>query len=270
MSDKAVKVGKNMIVKTGNLKNRLMIGIPMTGLVRAEWMMSRYGQVIPCNWSLIEVAQWIDQYSPINFLVADARNLVVQKFLEAGCEWLLFIDSDVCLPGYFFVSINEYMINKKYPVVSGIYFTKSVPSEPLIYREAGDGYFSKWKFGDKVWAGGIGMGSTLIHNSLLRVMWEESEEYKVANVVTRKVFDTPSRVFYDPQTASFSTSCGTEDLYWCDRCIKENVFEKAGWKRYQKMKYPFLVDTHLFSYHIDMNGKKYPSTGEDSKFVRVK
>ena len=30
--------------------NRIVIGIPMTGTIRSEWALARYGQVIPCNW----------------------------------------------------------------------------------------------------------------------------------------------------------------------------------------------------------------------------
>jgi hypothetical protein len=36
------------------------------------------------------------------------------------------------------------------PMLSGLYFTKSLPAEPLIYRGRGNSYYKKWKFGDKV------------------------------------------------------------------------------------------------------------------------
>ena len=81
--------------KTGKCINRVMIGVPMTGLIRSEWALARYGQVIPCNWSQVESLQWLDQYSPIDFLVADARNVVCDNVLSKGFEWLFFIDHDV-------------------------------------------------------------------------------------------------------------------------------------------------------------------------------
>lgn len=257
-----------IITKKSKPQTRLMIGIPMTGLLRSEWVMARYGQVIPCNWSQVEAIQWIDQYSPLNFLVADARNLIVKDCVEKGFEWLLFIDHDVVLPPTFFVSINDYMLKGKIPIVGGLYFTKSVPSEPLVYRGRGNSYFANWKLGDKVWVDGSGCGSTLIHVSILKALYRESEEYELAGQRVRKVFDTPSKVFFDPETQSFNTQTGTEDLYFYSRIMKEDIFKKAGWPEYQRKKYPFLIDTKLFSWHIDWDGNKYPMKGEHLRFMR--
>ena len=39
--------------------------------------------------------------------------------------------------------------------------------------------------------------------------------------------------------------------------VKKHL-EKAGWPKYQKMKYPFLVDTNIFVQHIDQNGRMFP------------
>ena len=257
-----------IISKKSKPQTRLMIGIPMTGLLRSEWVMARYGQVIPCNWSQVECVQWLDQYSPLNFLVADARNLIVKHCIEGGFERLLFIDHDVVLPPTFFASMNEYMLEDKVPIVGGLYFTKSVPSEPLVYRGRGNSYFANWKLGDKVWVDGSGCGSTLIHSSILKALYEESEEYIVAGQVLKKVFETPSRTFFDPETMSFNSQTGTEDLFFYSRIMKEDIFKKAGWPEYQRKKYPFLIDTKLFSRHIDWNGTKYPSRGEEFKFIK--
>ena len=77
--------------------NRIMIGIPLTGNVRAEWMLARYGQVIPCNWSQVDCIRFLDQWSPMGFSVADARNVIATAFVEQGFEWLFFIDHDTIL-----------------------------------------------------------------------------------------------------------------------------------------------------------------------------
>ena len=78
-----------LVRNTGMLRSkRIMIGVPMTGLLRSEWVLSRYGQVIPCNWSHVDALHWIDQYSPIDFLVADARNCIVHNFIQKGFVWL--------------------------------------------------------------------------------------------------------------------------------------------------------------------------------------
>lgn len=260
----------NLIAKHTEPQKRIMLGIPMTGVLRSEWVMARYGQVIPCNWGMVDMLQYISHDSPLRYLVDDARNIIVDTFIKRGFEWLLFIDHDVILPPAFILEVNRRMMEKKpIPVWSGLYFTKSVPSEPLIYRGRGNGYFQDWKFGDEVWVDGLPMGCTLIHRSLLKVMYDEAEEYAVgdnANVKVKRVFITPAKSWYDPELNSWHSHTGTEDLDWCTRVIKGKIFDKAGWPEYQEKQYPFMIDTNLYCKHIDMNGIQYPSQGEDIQF----
>ena len=258
----------SIIMKELQISKRVFIGIPATGDVRYEWVLARYGQVIPCNWSQQEYIQWIQTTSPMRFMVADARNVVVAEFLKADYEWLIFIDQDVVLPALFLVHVNERIIKKDVPVFSGLYFTKSVPSEPLVYRGRGNGYYANWKIGDDVWVDGLPMGCTVIHRSILELMWNESPEYTAAGVLVRKVFDTPQRVFYNPESRSFNSQTGTEDLEWCSRVMQDGIFRRAGWPKMARKKYPFLIDTRLFCYHIDTRGIRFPSRGEHGNFLR--
>ena len=268
MSKKKDKYIGEMITTDRWSSRRVFVGCPMTGLLRSEWVMARYGQVIPCNWSTTEMLQWIQQSAPLKYLVADARNLVVKSFIEKGFEWLLFIDHDVILPPGTFLKLNERMIENKVPIWGGLYFTKSVPSEPLVYRGRGNGYFNKWKLGDEVWVDGLGMGCTLIHNSILKVLWKESEDYQIGNILVKRVFRTPAETTYDPETNTWNNSVGTEDLEFYKRIIQENVLQRAGWKSIARKKYPFLVDTSLFCRHIDFSGRQFPSQGEELQFVK--
>ena len=251
-------------------KQMMLIGCPMTGLLRAEWVRARYGQCIPTNWSSIEIAQMLDQYSPLRFTVADARNLVACEAVERGVEWLWFIDHDVVLPPLTTVILNEYMVQKKYPIVSGLYFTKGFPSEPLIYRGHGNGYYPHWKMGDIVECDGHGMGCTIIHISILKAMYDEAEQYVLQGKAVRRIFQTPSRIFHDPETGCYSITSGTEDLDFLDRLKKLKIYKKAGWPKFQEKRYPSIVDTNIFCRHIEMNGVQYPSRGEEFKFIPKK
>ena len=246
-------------------KKRICIAVPTTGLVRVEWMMSRFGQVIPCNWSNGDIFQFFSQFSPTGWAVAEARNICVEYCIAGGFEWMFFIDHDVCLPPDTFLKINEYMRSGKYPVVSGLYYCKGSHPEPLLFRGRGTSFYSKWKRGDKIMVDGIPMGCTLIHSSLLKVLYNTSEVYSAKSlagpVTVRRVFETPRKVWKDPEKESYETKVGTEDLFWCDRVKKEKVFEKCGIKKYakfQKMEYPYLVDTSIFCKHIDESGRMYP------------
>ena len=252
--DTRSKIDKN----EGYWRSRLLIGTPTTGTVRIEWVMARYGQVIPTNWSVADALQWIPSHAPLNYLVADAQNLIVKSCIEQGFEWLFLVEQDNVLPADAFIRLNQYMISKKVPVVSGLYFTKSEPPEPMIYRKSGWGYYNNWKMGDQVWCSGVPTGTLLIHASILKAMWDESPEYNVGGVITRRVFQEPAEAWFDPEMGGYHTESGTSDLHWCKKIIEGNYFEKAGWKKYAKMKYPFLVDTNLFIKHIDMNGRQFP------------
>jgi hypothetical protein len=264
------EVPEGLIINPDAAAKRVMIGCPMTGLVRSESIMARYGQVYPCNWSVAQQHYNLPQVSPLGYLVADARNVIVSNFIKEGFEWLWFIDHDVILPGDATIKVNERVIQGDVPVWSGLYFTKSVPAEPLIYRGRGTGYYANWKMGDEVWVDGLPMGCTLIHKSILQVLYDESEEYVVGGQTVRKVFETPLKVWYSPEKDAWKTQVGTEDLAWCSRVIKDGVLKKAGWKKYQRRKYPFMIDTSLFCFHIDFNGVSYPSIGEHKFFMKDK
>jgi hypothetical protein len=265
---KLLKDGYEAVNLYGSLQSpqkRLLIGIPMTGLLRSEWVLARYHQVIPANWSQTERIIPLPNWSPINFLVAEARNSIVKAIVEHDFEWLLFIDHDTIIPPNTFLTMNEYMLSKEAPIVSGLYFTRSKPSEPLVYRGRGNSFYKDWKLGDKVWVDGVPMGCTLIHGSILRVLWDESKEYFYAHQqeTTRRVFESPQNIFFDPETMNWYNTSGTEDLEFCRRVIEDNIFEKAGWPEFQKKKFPFLIDTSIFCKHVDWDGKQYPIAGEE-------
>lgn len=249
----------NVILKNDGIwQNRLLIGTPSTGLVRMEWVLSRYGQVIPVNWSATDAIQWISTFAPMQYLVADAQNLICRTIVEKNFQWLLLIESDNLLPPDAFLRINAYIREATIPVMSGLYFTKSDPAEPLLFRGRGTSYYTNWKMGDKVWVDGVPTGFLLVHGDLIRAMWKESAEYVINGQSTRRIFDCPEKVWYDPESGATHGLIGTSDLAWCERVIKEKFFEKSGWKEFQKKEFPFLVDTNIFVRHIDESGRQFP------------
>jgi hypothetical protein len=247
-----------IIPNTAKWKHRVMVGTPVTGMVRVEWVQGRYSQAIPTNWSTMEIYQWCSSVMPLQYQVSDAQNLIVKSCIEQEAEWLFFVEHDNVLPPNTFMKLNDYMRDRKIPVVSGLYFTKSIPPEPMIYRDMGWSYYQDWKLGDKVWCRGVPTGCLLIHSSILRAMWNESPDYKLGDLTTRRVFQEPSRVYFDPEKHAYQSESGTSDLAWCKRVIDEKFFEKAGWKIYQEKEFPFLVDTSLFVRHIDDQGRQWP------------
>lgn len=239
----------------GPVMNKICLSIPMTGLLRAEWVLARYGQIIPVNWSNAELIQWFSNFSPLRYAVDDARNIAVKHVVEKDFEWLLFIDHDVILPRDTFVRLNEYIGHGKYPVVSGVYSAKGNPPEPLVFRGRGNSWYRDWEYGDKVWCDAVPMGCTLISGKLLKAMWNESPEYQVKDQITRKVFYTPRQIYQNPETQAYTIAGGTEDIYWCDRVINEKWLKRLGYKHVMNKQYPFLIDTAIRCGHIDENGR---------------
>jgi hypothetical protein len=254
-----VTQGIDKSAKSNAWQKRILIFSPTTGLVRMEWVQARYGQIIPTNWSHVEITQFLNPYIPVGYQLADAQNLMAKTVVEQDYEWIIYIEHDNVIPPDGFLRFNQYINEQKIPVVSGLYWLKSNITEPLLYRGAGQSYFKDWKLGDRVWVDGIPFGFRLEHGSLIKAAWEESEEYEITpGVRTRRVFKQPGCSWFDEDKGGYVATGGTTDLEWCSRLINEGLFAKAGWPEFQKMKYPFLVDTNIFVKHIDQNGRVYP------------
>lgn len=256
-----------IIKNNASWQHRILIGTPTTGTVRMEWVLGRYGQVIPTNWSFVDMMEWIQSYAPLEYLVPDAQNLIVRHALQQGFEWLLLYEQDdVPMPDAF-IRLNQYMLKGDVPIVSGLYFTKSDPPEPLVYRGRGNSYYSDWKMGDLVWADGVPTGFLLINCRILKAMWDESPEYMVGGTMTRRVFECPRKIDIDANGAQM-VSTGTSDLEFCSAVMKRGILAKAGYGDFAKEHpdFPFLVDTGLFCWHIDSSGRKFPLGGIPEKF----
>lgn len=262
----------------GRYVNRIMIGTAATGLVRVEWVGSRYGQIIPTNWSHVEMRQFLDTFYPLRYQVADAQNLIVKEAIEREFEWLLLLEHDVVMPPDAFIRLNEYMTNEVAPFVSGLYFTRSVPSEPLIYRGRGTGSYRNWKLGDLVYCDGVPTGILLMDMRVVRLMWQDSPEYTIQYpggkpATARRLFDTPRDLWRDPESAEVYTLTGTSDLDWCTKLIKGGYMRKAGWGTYldklEDQRYPLLVDTNIFCTHINPDGQQFPGLEYLAPHVKI-
>lgn len=246
--------------------NRVLIGHPVTGLVRIEWHQSVTGQIIPVNWGQVTAIEGIPAYLPLRFQVADAQNLIVKRAIEMDFEWLLLWEHDVLPPPNTYMKLDKYMHKAGAPVVSGLYWTRNRPSYPLIFRGRGTGSYYDWEPGDKVWCDGVPTGFLLIHVGVLKQMWDDAEEYQInygsEPRKTRNVFRTPRDLWQDPETGRYNTISGTSDLDWCTKVIEGDYFRKAGWNdfmdRLEDPEYPFLVDTSIFCRHINPDGEQFP------------
>lgn len=200
-------------------------------------------------------ASLVDDYV-YNLEVADDNSYIADCAAVHNC---FFNDHDTILPSDCFLKLNEYMRKGDIPLVSGLYFTKSFPAEPLVYRGRGNSYYAKWKLGDKFWVDGCGMGCMLLNVKVLREMWNDAPEYIAGgNQKVRQVFDTPQFQWTDPESGAGRVFTGTEDLSFFDRMRQGDYLAKAGFKKIAKQKYFVLLDSTIFCWHINNDGTKYP------------
>lgn len=249
---------KGMKINKHPTKKMLFIATPTLGIIRYEWAHHRFGQMIPVNW---EASNYTMNYGVVGYGIDDAYNNIIDAFLKEGKEWLLIIEDDVLIPINCFAKMADYINHQRIPIVSGLYYTKSAPhSRPLIFRGRGNGAYINFEIGDKVWCDGLPFGCLLIHNSIIQYMYDKAEPYRAIDGNTyKRVIESPQKTFLDPETWSFSTYAGTQDLLFFDRIINENILTKTGWKKYARRRYPFLCDTSIFCHHIDLHtGRRYP------------
>lgn len=253
----------NTIVKNkvNNIQNKILVGTPTLGNIRMEWAAARYGQVIPSNYSKVDMIQYMNSYIPMRYSIADGQNMIVQEAVLKDYEWLILMEDDTIPPPDALLRFNEYIRSAEYPVVSGLYFTRSDPAEPMVYRGRGNSYYTDWKLGDIIMADGVPTGMLLIDMRLMKAIWEDSEEYLAGGIKVRRVFDTPGKTWFNEEKGSQEMLVGTSDLDWCKRVI-EGGYLNNHWPKLAKKKYPFVIDSAINCMHIDRNdGTMFPVGG---------
>lgn len=255
-----------VIKNLGPHHHRILFGIPTLGTVRMEWAIARRGLIIPVNYQSGELTynHLPESVVSIGYSTADAQNTIVERAILDKYEWCLLFEDDTIPPFDALLRLNQYMVKGDIPIISGLYFTKGNPSWPLVFRGRGNGVFTNFEIGDLVWADGVPTGFLLIHGSILKWLWDNSPDYYLPDgKKIRQVFKFPRDTWYDPEKDRYFSNMGTSDLYVCDRIMKEKVFEKTGWTKIAKKKYPFLVDTNIFCAHIDTYGVQFPQGAQE-------
>lgn len=240
---------------TGVYQHKILVGTPTLGSVRIEFMNAVNGLIMPVNFQ-------ISNQTPIGFLVADAQNIIAQEAIAKRFEWVFFLEDDVIVPLDTLIRLEAYMQKKDVPIVSGLYPLKSNMPCPFIFRGRGNGVFTDFTVGDKVWADGVPTGCLLVHTSILAALAKLAPEYYVRNnheqVKIKRIFESPRRAFTDAGTGAYQKIVGTSDLYFCDQLREHDILRTAGWGKIAAKKFPYLVDTAINCGHIERDhGQMY-------------
>lgn len=96
--------------------------------------------------------------------VGQAKEKLVEQALAHNVKFLFFIDDDVLVPGDALMKMIQRWRQdpEKYAIQNGVYWSKSEPPQPLIFKGSFEGSYWNWKVGDLIEADGAGAGCTFI------------------------------------------------------------------------------------------------------------
>jgi hypothetical protein len=219
--------------------------IPTRGLVSMEWA-NHYRDIgMPMNCNGFPVIR----QDNVGGEIAEVRNACVELALARGASHLFWIDDDVCVNRFGLARLFRDHLDSGRDIVSGVYFTKEVVSEPLIFSGPGQGTMPFLAKGTcDAYAHGFGV--CLVKADFYRKMAKEialprdkygrSEFYR-----TRSIEDATLKPVADG-VVQISAGC-TEDFYFLDLAAKlgskslvDMSPEAFGWhfNPYTKQGYP--------------------------------
>jgi hypothetical protein len=224
------------------------------------------GMVCPPNWAVV-------RSTPQGYTVADGQNLLVDTVLRGRFKALLLVEDDTCPPPHALIQFDRWFWKmerrKAPPVVSGLYHIKGsaevrdgkkggielLGPEPLAYRGSGNRAYRDWKPGDVIWVSGVPTGALLLHRSVLEA-WASEPDVETYTLLgypfpLKRIFQNPSHCWVDPVDGGIHAASGTSDLWWSEQTIKRHILKKAGWARYDRKPYPYVIDTGLLFKHVD-------------------
>jgi predicted SAM-dependent methyltransferase len=196
----------------------VVVGIPSFGMLSTYFLQARMAQQFPL------VSSAIDKIV-LNKPIAEARNEIVEYALEQNANYIYWLDDDVIPPPETFLKL--YMQQKD--IINGVYWSKSNPPMPLLFRNHLEGPYLDWHIGDLIEIDAAGNGLTLVKTD-----------------VYRKIQKELGGPWYSTEYGSFvgvdkSPSNNTEDLYFY-------------WKA-RKVGYQVWADTSIQAWHYEKNSQ---------------
>lgn len=121
----------------------IALAIPTWGKVSVNWARAFRHIAGPLGSNMLELAPVVGK--PI----AQARNELMQAAVDNDCEYIFFLGDDV-LPGPDSLSrlLQRMWDNPDVAMATGMYWTKSYPTQPYIWRGLQRGPYLDWKLGE--------------------------------------------------------------------------------------------------------------------------
>lgn len=116
-----------------------------------------------------------------NYRVDIAKERLVEMAIKNHAQYILMIDDDVIPPSDSLLKmISLWKSDPKYKIISGVYWSKSEPSVPLLFKGNMEGSYWDWKTTDIIEADAGGAGLLFVDTEVFKKMskpWFSTEYY---------------------------------------------------------------------------------------------
>ena len=143
------------------MKPYVAICLPFSRYVPPEWALSLAAMAPPMNSSYTYIAVK-------NMPRDQARNTLVERALDRGAKYILFLDDDTAPPHFALEKLLYTLENADEDVGAngGIYCTKTAQPAPVVLQAEGGGPFWHWRAGSIFECAAIGAGCLLIRSEV--------------------------------------------------------------------------------------------------------
>ncbi len=178
--------------------------------------------------------------------VGRARNLLVYEAKKIGAEYLVFFDEDEILPANALPKLLFHMQNHRdWTFVSGLKALKTVPPEPMVYTDWGNGAHWGFKLGELIKVKFTGMGCSMIRVADLEKLtprrYHDRDIWRATDAIVEEYFLTGRLA--TPNVSGIDISSHTEDAYFFA------LLDQANLSAY--------VDTGLVCSHYDKRTRTF-------------
>ncbi len=195
------------------------MALPTWGKVSITWAQAyrHVGGPLGCN--MVELSPEVGK--PI----AEARNALMQSAIDANCDFIFFLGDDVLTPPDTITRMLQRMWeNSDVHIVTGMYWTKTWPTQPYIWRGQQRGPYMDWKHGEFFKIDYAGVDCTMIR--LTSEMKELGPDWFSTEWTWEENEDKQGMVALNTEDFYFYTRARKAGLkLWCDsniQCLHED------------------------------------------------
>jgi hypothetical protein len=190
-------------------KDGVLVAIPTFGMVPIQFLQSQVVMATPIHTT-------IGYAFVIGEEIGKARNLLAEQAIEQKYKYILFRDDDVMIPR----EALQRLYGLHAPITAGVYYSKTYPPEPLIFKNGHIAGVQEWSVGDILRdVDSCGMGCTMIETEVFLKLKESNPDlpfFKTEDVTLSLRGNAPGVM--------------TEDIFFLTRCKDELrvTYEKVG------------------------------------------